>query len=433
MTDYDFFVGTDRVEYLFKWKNHRDCIQAFVNCPPLTAIIARKAQAHVNGNIWVLDKKEKESNGNYANFIKKLLKKPNPLQDRYSFETQHEIYKQLFGWCLVFAVAPYGYNGIENATSLWNIPPFMLDIEENNTIPYFQSDFKRVFKTIKLNYKGLSVELPMENVYIFKDITPNLDTPVLPESRIRSLEMPINNIIGAYASENIIINRRGALGILSHDVGGSGNFAPLPISPSEKEHLQEDFKRYGLGRHQWQFIITSAALKWQQMGINPKDLGLRESVQENTKAICDRYGYPPHLLGLIDPTFNNQDAAQKGFYQDTIIPESKVSYTQWDDFFKTEEYGLHIVKDYSDLSFMQEDRGAAATARKTLGEALLNEFNNNLITYNRVLELLGEDTREGFDKYKYQLDEIYARQLENTAENGTGQQQEETAGQAQAA
>jgi hypothetical protein len=389
----DFFMGSDGVEHKFTWKDHCSSLKAYTDCPPVTAIINRKAQAYINGKTWVMNTQGKEANTDAAKKIKRLLAKPNPLQSWKQFEAQQEIYTQLFGFSILFPIIPAGFDeyGPIEATSMWNLPPYMLSVEETNKL-FYQTDMTGIVKNIKLTYKGNDTTLDAKNLYIFKDITPSFSSMIFPESRIRALSLPINNIIGAFESRNVLINYRGALGVLSHEQG-SGQYASIPIGDEEKQQLQNDFRRYGMRDKQWKFIITSASLKWQQMGISTRELMLMEEVQESTKSICDAYGYPPHLLGLIDPTFNNQNAAEKGFYQNTIIPEAESAYEQWNNVFRTSELNLEIQKDFSHLPVLQDDMQSKSTARRVLDDALEKEFKNNLITQNRWLELIGEDTR----------------------------------------
>lgn len=389
----DFFIGSDGVEHLFKWKDHNSSLTAYTDCPPVTAVINRKAQAHINGKTWVMDKKGKEAKSKEAEKIRKLLANPNPFQSGDQFEAQLKIYTQIFGYCWLLPIIPPGFEkyGVIEATALWVIPPNMLTYEETEKL-FAQQDLSGVLKNVKLTYKNKEEDIKnIDNLYLFKDFTPSFDSLIFPESRLRSLERPINNIIGAFESRNVLINYRGALGILSHEQG-AGQYASLPMTEKQKEDLQSDFRRYGIKDHQWQFIITSASLKWQQMGVPTKDLLLMEEVQESSKSICDNLGYPPHLLGLIDPTFNNQNAAQKALYEDTIIPESNSIYGQWNTIFKTDELGLSIIKDYSHLAVLQEDKNQQATAEKAKTEALKMQFEMGLITLNDALEELGRDT-----------------------------------------
>lgn len=384
-----FLPGGAGISRAFSYTGIQSARKAYTDCPPLTAIINRKAQSHINGRLWILNEKGKEAQNETAKKIRKLLAKPNLLQSWKQFDAQKKIYTQCFGFCLTIAIIPAGFEkyGPIEASALWNIPPNMLDIQETNKL-FYKSDISGVIKSIKLSYRGETTELKDQPFCIFRDFTPSFCSMVVPETRIKSLEMPINNIIGAYESRNVLINYRGALGIISSESDKSGY---IPIKEGDKQSLQKDFQRYGLKGQQWKFIITSAAVKWQQMGIPTKDLMLFEEVVDSSKAICDSYGFPPHLLGLIDPTFNNQKEAEKGLYQNTIIPESESEDEEWNNWFRTYEYGIRIERDFSHLPVLQEDKVNLATARKILNEALEKEWRNGMITLNQWLVKNGDD------------------------------------------
>lgn len=423
-TDGMFFFGNDGKDYYFKYNNgHKSSLLAYQQCPPLTSIINRKAQADINGKRYVMNTQGKESNSPEAKKIRALFKKPNHIQSEKRFRAQQKIYMQIFGFCITLPIIPAGYEkyGALEATSLWNIPPYMLDIKETNKL-FYQTDMKGIIDQITLNYKGEKTKLDINNLYFFEDFTPSMCSLVIPETRICSLAMPINNVIGAYDSRNALINTRGALGIISPE-SADGAGISIPMKPSDKEQLQADFRRYGIRNGQWKMILSNAAVKWSQISIPTKDLMLNEEVTECSKEICNGFGYPPFLLGLADTTYSNQESAGKGLYQNTIIPEAESMDEEWNNMFKTEDYNLKIETDYSHLPVLQEDKQKLATARKTLGEELRAEFYANLITYNRVLELLGEDTRSGFDKYYTDLiKEGISFVLPQTQQNGNQSQ-----------
>lgn len=384
--DRGFFVGPT-LEKFFTFSGLRSVITAYQKCPPVAAIVNRKAQAFSKGKIFVLDADGNEADSDPAKRIRKLMKRPNPMQTWKAFDMQSEIYQQLFGFCPVLAIKPVGFKENWYAKSLWNIPPFMVKIEESNAL-FYQATFADMVKKITLKYKDHETTLDPADVLILRDITPSFKTMLLPESRLLALEMPVNNIIGAMESRNVLINYRGALGILSPE---KDQFGVAPIDPDDKAELQKDFLRYGLTSQQWKFIISSAALKWQQMGIPTKDLMLIEEVVESTKMICDQYGHPAQMLGIIDPKYDNWAAAERGLYENAIIPESDSNIEQWNDFFGTEAEGLDIQKDFSHLAILQADQVKEATARYTMNQAKEIEWKNNLITMNMWLESLGED------------------------------------------
>lgn len=387
-----WFFNQDGTARYFSYSGHDSAVKAYRKCPPVTAIINNKAQCFINGQTWIMNTMGKQATSNDAKKLKKLLNNPNPLQTRRSFEAQGYIYQQLFGYQMILPIKPVGFEDNIDATYLWNIPPFMVDIQETKKL-FYQSDTNGIIEKIVLNYKGTKTILQAKDIYFIKDFTPSFESLVLPESRLCSLELPINNIMGAYESRNVLINYRGALGILSNDAG-NGQFGGMPLDETAKQDLQNDFSRYGLKRSQWKVIITSASMKWQQMGYPTKDLMLFEEIEDSTMQICDNYCYPYRLLSQNKTnSLGGSDAKEfsKNLYINTIIPEAENIYEQWHAFFDLDRFNLSIEKDYSHLPVLQADEQLKANARKTRNDALEKEFRYNMITLNRWLELNGED------------------------------------------
>lgn len=374
----------------FSFSGHISSLKAYTECAPVTSVINRKAQAYGNGKTWILnDKDNKEATSAVAAKLRSLLARPNPLQTWTQFELQGYIYQQIFGWSMILPIKPVGFTENIEATSLWNIPPTMVDIEETRRL-FYQSSISGIIERIVISYSGMQTELKADDVFFLKDVVPSFESLIFPESRLCALSPQINNIIGAYESRNVLINYRGALGLLSSE---KDQYGATPLSPDDKDQLQEDFKRYGLKNRQWKIILTSAALKWQQMGYSTKDLMLFEEIEDDIMRICDAYNYPYQLMSSAKgSTYSNVKEGKQLLYQDATIPESKSNYEQLNIMFNTSKYGIKLDKDYSHVAVLQEDKVQAATARKTLDDALKIEYESGLITINQWLEKLDEDT-----------------------------------------
>lgn len=402
-----FFTANDGKDYYFQFHNCADVIKAYTKCAPLTAIINRKVQAYMAGNTVVTNSsgkaKGKEADGLYASKLRKLMAKPNMLQNWQQFEAQGKVYQQLYGYNVILVIKPAGFGNIE-ASALWNLPPNMLDIKEAR-VSFFDKDVKSLIESVHVSYMGTRTKLDLDNLFIMKDFTPSFDTLVFPESRLRSLEMPINNIIGAYESRNVLINRRGALGILSSEK--SDDSGMVSLSPGEKETLEKDFMRYGLLKNQWQFILSQAPVKWQNIGFATKDLLLFEEIQDDTQRICDSYGYQYELIASsTGTTFANLKEAKKLLYQDTIMPEAQSDYEQWNQLFNTANYNLTIDKTYDHVQVLQEDAEKRASARLKGNQAYLIEFKCDLITQNRWRELNGEEPTPDGNRYYSEIKDL---------------------------
>lgn len=384
----------DGTEHHFDYTNSDSSLKAYRHCPPIAAIINKKAKAFSNGKPWVLnsegDKKGKEATTKEAIQLRKLLAQPNALLTWKSFETHNYIFQQLFGYCVVLAIKPTGFPNIA-ATSLWNIAPCFLDIREKQNINLATvKNIKDVIESITI--KGLNTPLDLNDIYIFKDDTPGFKSLVIPEGRVESLTQPISNIIGTLESRGVLIDKRGPSYVIGS--GESDELGQGTMTAIEKKEVQEEFKKYGLRKKQVQAIITSANVKVQTIGFSTRDLMLFEEMEDDIMRICDSYGMPHRLIASNrNNSLGGSDAEyfNRQLYQDTIIPEGESIYQQWDQFFELAKYNLTLNKDYSHIPSLQADKVKEAQARNLLNDAKKKEFDAGICTLDQWLAALGED------------------------------------------
>lgn len=396
------FDQTGGLDVHFSFGGLDDVIKAYEQCAPVYSIVNKQAYAFTNGKTWVTNSKGKESSTVYAKKVKDLLDKPNALQNAKQFEAQIGIYLRLFGYCVILPIKAAGFP-IEDSTALWIIPPYMCEFSFAKQTFY---NLKKGFiTTIRVKYGDEISHLKPEDVIVLRDISPGFQTLYLPGSPIKPLQQNISNLIGIYNSKGMLINYRGALGILTPELDPNGAIAG---EPNEKEQLQNDLARYGLKSGQWKFIVSNSAMKWQQMGIPYRDLMLTEWAEDDTMVICDGLNYPFKLLANTKSSSMNGtevEAFKKILYQDFVIPFADMIYEQLNEAFDAENNNCTITKDYSHVPVLQEDSQKNAAARKTRNEALQIEFYNNLITLNMWLDKNGEDAMTGDlgTKYYYEL------------------------------
>ena len=395
------FSLTGGGEYFFELKNEAHYLGAYQNCPPLKAVIGKRAKAFNTAKLEILD----ASTGNYststaAKSLMERLDRPNILQTETQFFTQQNIYIDIFGYCPVLVMRPVGFK--DEITAIWNIPPWLFDIKYTGKYVN-QLSIKDIYAQYFMYWGDKKETLNFDDLFfVFDDgIGTETDTNLtIPDSRLLGLEYPVSNIVAAYKSRNTLITKRGAVGILSNDSKDAAGLTP--ILTKDKEGLQSDFKKYGIVGQPYQIIITDAALKWQQMGFATKDLLLFEEIEDDIFRICDSYGYPAELISSAKgTTYANKKEAKIDFYVDTVIPEAKSRLEQFARALLPEKSGLLLQWDFSDVEILQDDTKTKAEARKALNEALEMEYRAGLITKNDWLEALGRDRRPDreFDEY----------------------------------
>jgi hypothetical protein len=393
-------------DYFFELRCEQDYLKAFNLCPPLKAIIGKRAKAFNSGEIKVVRPGElKKATGAVANSIRALIVKPNPIQTENQFFAQQNHYIDIFGYCPILKIRAAGFP--DEISAMWNIPPWLFDIDYTGKL-WKQNSINDIYDAYYIQWGADRAVLKKEDVsFIFDDgIGTECDTNLtIPDSRLVSLEYPVSNIIAAYKARNTLITKRGAIGILSNE--SEDDSGSVPMHPGTKEILQQDFRKHGITGQPYQVIVTDAKLKWQQMGFPTAQLQLFEEIQDSTNQIANAYGYPSGMMSQIQQTtYNNKKTDRRDYVENTIIPESESRMEQFTRAIVPKEENILIIQDYSQVTVLQEDKKAAADARKSLNDALSIEFENNIITRNMWLEKLGEPTVTGkpeFDQYKYEI------------------------------
>lgn len=415
--------GTSSPQWL-QFRTTADYLTAWQKCPPLATILVRKAQADINGRVTFYKNGEDEpikvGYNPTAKYLSRLFKRPNPLQTWRQFRAQQKIYQGLFGFCPVLMVKPAGFNAPLDTSAMWNLPPQFVQIKTTGKL-IGQTDITGIIESIEFSYNNTTKPLPVRDVLLLTEQGISLNNDIIPDSKLRNLEYPISNIAAIYEAENVLVKNRGAVGILSNkstDAGGT-----VPFTDIEKEELQRDFQRYGLTHAQWQVIITNANLEWQQMSMKVSDLMLPELSQENIKAVADEYGYPFELLGNAKGvTFSNKKEAKVMLYQDTIIPEALADFDHYNMYFQSDITGVEIYYDFDHVEALQTSEKDKAAALKSKADAVVIMYMNNIITLNKMREMMNQETVAGDDRYYSEI------QKENADEN-TGQTVEITSQQ----
>lgn len=376
-------------DYFFALNCEQHYLQAYKLCPPLKAIIGKRAKTFNSGTFGIINRSTDKPATGRAD-LKAILDRPNVLQSGDQFFAQQNSYLDIFGYCPVFSVEPAGMPG--TIAAIWNIPPWLFDL--NYTRKWLQQfELDGLFKEFFIWWNGEKITLDAKRLkFIFDDgIGTDEDSNLLiPDSRLVGLEYPVSNIVAAYKSRNTLITKRGAIGILSNEsTDDSGSKA---LKPGEKESLQADFKKYGLVGQPFQIIVSESTLKWQQMGYPTSELMLFEEIEDSINRLCDAYGYPSVLLARAQgTTFENQKVARRDLIENSIIPENKSRLQQFTRIIAPDDT-VEIVRDYSKLMVFQDDAKNKADARSAIDTAYEKEYNNNLITKNDWLKAIGMPT-----------------------------------------
>jgi len=387
--------------------NHEMQFWAYNYCPPLATVIDRLAECDSNGVIAFVDKDKKViksvSKIPKLRRIKKLFGKPNPLQTRQEFNSQQLVYCKTFGYCPVWAIKPAGFEN-DFTKYLINLNPVFCKPVKNESYDIFADENSPNSNPIlewKLSIFGKTYTIPAKEIILIKDGYMNkIDDFGLPISKVAGLDYYVSNICAAMEADNVLLKKKGPLGVFSHD-SKPDMAGMVPMTPGGQDDLQEQLRRYGLTLGQLQYVVSKYPVKWNAMSFNLRDLMTKETVKQGVDGICDRMGYPAELMAGKNATYDNKDSVEKQLYQNNIIPFSLRRMEVYDIFFGLSDDEYNIIMDYSHLVILKEDVTKASQAREAYSNSIQIDWEGGRISYNEARELQGLEPRAEYNEVYY--------------------------------
>lgn len=368
---------------------------AYNYCSPLAGVIDRLAEADSNGVLGLIDDngikiKNYKKNPVYNRVIP-LLNNPNPLQTFQEFNTEQIVLAKIFGYCPVFALGPFP-DDPTYTKYMFNLNPFVTQPQYNYEYDPYDPTSLPITKWVS-NIDGYRLEIDARNVLMIKDgfIKTMAFNYGLPLSKIAGLDYFISNICAAMEADNVLLKKKGPLGVFSYDP--KPDMAGWkPMRREQQEEIQTDLLNYGMTLGQLQYIVSKLPIKWNSMSFNVQELMTKETVRQGIEGICDRFGYPAELMSGKNATYENRNSAEKFLYQNNIIPFSLRRMAQYCKFFGI----TGLSQDFDHLPVLQEDVVKSGQARFALSQSLQIDWLMDMITRNeyreqQLMEPLSED------------------------------------------
>ena len=304
-----------------------------------------------------------------------MLENPNPVYDWTTMLKLRYINKKVFGNSYILKYVPTNFNMSKG--HIWVLPSqYTYAIPTGTKLNQLyqgggKEDFVKGYSLFfdKVDYKKTPL-WSYENILHEKEPNLKLDLTTFysdileGRSPLETLTEPITNIRKSYEAQNVILKKRGALGVLSPK-NNKDAVGTVIFQQKDKEDLQNQFQNYGLGEEDWQYILSNVELVWQPMSIPIRELMLFEGIENSITAICNTYRFPKLLLNyLAGATFSNVNELKKSLYQDNIIPEANSFVKQLNGFLGLKEQNLLLVPDYSHVPILQADEKIEAEKDK---------------------------------------------------------------------
>lgn len=368
--------------------DNNDLKKDFEEIPELNFIVNLKARMKGMMKYDVVSIRTGESQPESK--IYKLLANPNWFQTFQEWNEQGSIFLDLYGNEYIYVNYPVGF-GFDNAKALFTLPGHLVTAKAADSRPFYQVLEPQI--DYKFQWGQQEFEISQENIIHINTNRVNMtpDNWVTGQSVFNSCKPALNNLRSAYESRGVIIENRGAEGVLKNPVGNQG---ALPLSEGDKKEIEMRLARYGDMRNQSRVIVTNQDLQWVQMGKNnPVQLGLFQEVEEDTYKLCDAAGIDQDLLSFSKgATFENKRHGERRTFENTIIPENLRRLGALESAFGMREKGLALVGRFHHLSVFAESEKEKAESLDLVTGSLSQMLADGVITIEEYRQIMDTST-----------------------------------------
>jgi len=242
-----------------------------------------------------------------------LLKRPAPLVGGHALFEAFYAYQLIAGNSYLVSFGPQN----KPPRELWTMRPDRTRIIAGRTgqaaaYEYEHEGYKRTFQVDPLTGKG--------QVFHFKSFHPTDDWYGLGKTDPAAYAIDRHNSASAH-NKALLDNGARPSGALVYEPtkGASGEdmAAPKAAIDMAKEKLEEN---YSGAQNAGKAFVLSGNVKWQEMGITPRDMDFGNSKDDAARDICTSYGVPHILIVPGASTYNNIREAKLELWEDTILP-----------------------------------------------------------------------------------------------------------------
>ena len=368
-------------------QSYAQYLKNFIEIPELNAIINYRAQCESNAKFEIVSKETGKPVKNNEPIIR-ILRRPNWFQGQKEFWIQSSLFRHIYGNEYLYFLTPLGMG--TNFKGLYTLPPdmvyitcktkkFFLEASMPDDIKYYFR-YRNEADRQELNIKDI-IHLN-DNRVIFKADDSNMVNTrtnyLYGTSKQASLTPVLENLRIAHEARGTL--RQLPVGILSNNSNDITTGRSVSMDEKEKENLQAQLSKYGVSQSKRRLIITNMNLKLNANPVNIRNLMLYEENEEGAKAICRAYSVPFELVDK-NSTYENRVQAERGLYQNTIIPYVNEKVSAINMFLDPDgNKSWELKASFDHLAIFSEDIEKRAITLNTLVTALNSALEVGAIT-----------------------------------------------------
>lgn len=412
-TPYRISGSFDDIMQILKGEySDRSLIELFGCVAEIFAPVHAIASRVVAGNYQFKKKKSGEVIENNAD-LNTILSQPNPFQNFQELLYEAVVYELVIGKDFFYSNTPKSLKRMDykNVFATYNLPGERITINTPEKIKLFSAT---KVSDVVIDYildKDTDEEqhFPVQNVLHRKQI--NLDwkgRKIKGRSPLLSAEKAIANLIAVYEARNVVYIKRGRMGMwVSRKKDDSGMVA---LTDTEKIRAASDLdKEYGLSKKKQTVGLTSEPIDFVKTSMSIAELLPFEETAADAAAIYGVLDVPYELAPKPrGETYSNQMTAERGLYQNRVIPIAQSWCHSLSNFWNVLEADIYLDVTFDHLEVLQENKKEKSDRDNTNNKTWLQQFTNGIITLNTwVVNAGGQKVKNNgmYDKLIYEMSE----------------------------
>jgi HK97 family phage portal protein len=289
-----------------------------------------------------------------------IFLKPNILQGWAEFFEQVVGFKLVTGNSYIHMIGPTAGLNKGSIREMWNIP--------SQIIRPVAGDRMEPVRGYK--YLAQNEPIPANEIIHLKYWTPEYfnGQNLIGLSPLRASLRLITKSNSSFDSSVGALQNQGAFGIISAE-------KDTDLTEEQADMIESRLReKVGGPANRGKNIVTSATLKWQQMGMSPVDLNIIESDRMDLRALCNVYHVPSELFNdAANKTYSNTKEAGSAVYTNAVLPALNQFRDAFNQYISNKYPGLYCDYDASMISELQDDLQVMATALSSVWYLSPNE------------------------------------------------------------
>jgi HK97 family phage portal protein len=180
-------------------------------------------------------------------------------------------------------------------------------------------------------------------------------SPISPLARSADVDNAVTHFLKLFFDSGVM-----ASGIISFED---------PLDDPALAAFKEKWKEIYGGYERWaEEIMAVSRAKYQRVSLTFDEMGFKEIDERNETRILGPFGVPPILVGsrvgLNASTYSNYEQARKAFWEDTMVPETRLFETEF-QFFLVDDKEF-VAFDFGDVPALKQNVGELVKAAQIL-------------------------------------------------------------------